>query len=205
MKVLLLCHGKKHKYPTRKPKDDLCGTSGLTRETLGRVRLKTLDIDKKARPDIHHDIMTPLVIEEKFHIVSAMHAPYWIYVDSITCDLIDTTFINVRNMLKCGGYFVMTIADEGIYNFMKKYKLMPGRVQTKFLEDMESWERGMDHELYDHVREHVSDFIATCVCRRFPEFRSIGAMEKQRLLLKWNKSTRNLHDEHHLIVFRLRT
>lgn len=201
MRVMILCHGRNHSFSRQNPWNDLCGTSGLTRQTLYRTPYKTLDINRTARPHIHHDITRPMYLNSRFDIVTAMHAPWFIYFHWRSCDIIPTTFINIQTMLKNGGHMVMCIADEGIYKFMKKYKLCSARVRRAFF-------RYMYHDVpmrrgqYRFVRMYVSKFISNYVSYCFPSLQGICEEDKQVLLQRWNHSDRPFHDDHQLIVMK---
>lgn len=203
MKVLLLCHGRRHRYPTHKPCDDLCGTSGLTRDTLNRVRLTTLDINKRAKPDIVQDITVPIQkrgIVKKYDVISNMYAPYFIFINPCTGGFIAETFTNLANMLKNGGYIVFAVADEGIEVFMHQYKLLTSRLRREFGKCMMSDE--YNRRLYRFIHKFVSKAIARRLSRLFPEFRPVEGCEKQKLLMTWNRTHDPLYDEHDLVVLK---
>lgn len=200
MKVLMICHGRRHKFPFHNELHELCGTSGLTLETIARVKLMTLDEDWRTDPHIIQDITQPMRhVPCKFDIVSNMYSPYFVFLNWRTCDVIVHTFYNIRNMLKMGGYAVFSIADEGVWKFMRRYRLLPLRIRREFKRDMYS-DEPIPRDKYDFVRKYVHDKIATKICQCIREFRVVRGGEKERLFMRWNHSPNPLHDEHHLIV-----
>lgn len=198
MRVMILCHGRNHSFGN-KPWDDLCGTSALTRRILYKTPYRTLDIDRSSRPHIIHDITKPIRVHGKFDIITAMHAPWFIYFNWKTCDIISTTFTNMQGMLKNGGYIVLAIADEGIYGFMRKYKLLSRRVRKTFYRYMRYGVPCRAGQ-YIFIRKYVSKFISNYISYCFSDLRCIGEQEKNCLLQRWNKTARDLHDDHQLII-----
>lgn len=201
MKVMILCHGRRHSLCCVTPLDALCGTSAFTRKTLHNIRYKTLDEDRSSRPHICHDITKPLSLHDRFDIVTAMYAPWFVYFDWATCDIIANTFINIRNMLKDNGYLVLCIADEGIYRFMRKFKLLSSRMRRDFYRCMFHGVPMRSGEC-EFMRDHVSSFISRYICTLLPNFQCITRSKKEKLLRQWNQTPQYVEDDHHLIILK---
>jgi len=102
MKILVLCHGNRHRFAS-------CNTCSVPITGKSVKSMTMVDLKENVSPDLVLDWKTPIdrKMYGKYDAVTMMCCDGSVFIDYKTLGFHDVSFDNVIKALKRGGYFVM--------------------------------------------------------------------------------------------------